>query len=156
MTEKVLPCGPTSVTFRVFEIDRLDAGAHDDGVGLPGAAHAGGLRPGGSGPWHRNRGNRGDCEASDGDAACELQGFHRVVLARVVKAARFSRQAAGRQEFSTPRRSSTAWPRFGTSTVRSKLMNTVPSAFRPVVRTVTTPWVGRLADSRFASTSDSA
>src|SRR5262245_61438047 len=55
-----------------------------------------------------------------------------------------------------PARSSTAWPRFGTSTVRSKLMNWVPSALRPVVRTVTMPWVGRFADSRFAKTSDSA
>ncbi len=52
--------------------------------------------------------------------------------------------------------SSTAYPRFGTSTLRSYVMNTVPSAFLPVVLTVTIPWVGRLADSRFDSTSDSA
>lgn len=48
------------------------------------------------------------------------------------------------------------WPRFGTSTIRSKLMNSVPSAFTPTVRTVTIPWVEREADSRFASTSDAA
>ena len=36
-------------------------------------------------------------------------------------------------------------PRFGTRMVRSKVMTTVPSALRPVVRTVTIPCVGRLA-----------
>ena len=35
-------------------------------------------------------------------------------------------------------------------------MNIVPSAFVPVVRTVTMPWFGRDLDYRFSSTSDSA
>jgi hypothetical protein len=35
-------------------------------------------------------------------------------------------------------------------------MTTVPSAFLPIVRIFTMPWVGREADSRFSSTSDSA
>ena len=35
-------------------------------------------------------------------------------------------------------------------------MNTVPSAFVPVVLAVTIPWLGRDCDSRFSSTSDSA
>jgi len=52
--------------------------------------------------------------------------------------------------------SSTAKPRLGTSTERTKVMNTVPSAFFPVVATVTMPCVGRDFDSRIASTSDSA
>ena len=52
--------------------------------------------------------------------------------------------------------SSIAWPRFGTSTVRSKLMNGVPSALRPMVLTVTIPWFGRFADWRFLYTSVSA
>jgi peptide/nickel transport system ATP-binding protein len=55
-----------------------------------------------------------------------------------------------------PALSSTEWPRFGISMVRSKLMNSLPSCLMPRVRMRTMPWVGRDFDSRFSSTSDSA
>ena len=52
--------------------------------------------------------------------------------------------------------SSAPCPAKGISMLRSKVMNTVPSAFMPVVLTVTMPWLGRERDSRLASTSLSA
>ena len=40
--------------------------------------------------------------------------------------------------------------------ILSKSLTIVPSAFLPIVLTVTIPAVGRELDSRFANTSDSA
>src|SRR5690606_28164945 len=49
-----------------------------------------------------------------------------------------------------------AAPARGTRMLRSNCMNTVPSAFRPRVRTPTMPCSGRLFDGRIAVTSLSA